>query len=354
MRDPERYFLTIFGTPIRPAASGAGASRATTSRSTSCSRTARSSRRPQPSSAPIRPRSVRGRARACAPWPTARTRPCGWSRPSTATRRRRPSSRPKPPRRSAPPARPSPPPTPPRGSRFTDLTGDQQALLRALVESYSSDMPDEVAQAWLDEIRHAGPEGIKFSWSGPGRPHPAPRLPRPGPDLPDRVQQHPEQRQPHPLRLAEHARRLRRPPGGEVRPSPSPLPSVICHLSPVICHLSSVICHLSSRPLGPCDQPAPLLPRQAEQRSSRSEIRTWKRVIHRPAATTISGSAQRPARVQPRRPARGHVLYGVRKFRALLFRGLCRLGKIDRASGSHQELDRCLSRTITPSKNFNN
>ena len=45
--------------------------------------------------------------------------------------------------------------------------------------------------------------------------------------------------------------------------------------------------------------------------------------------------------------------YQVRKIRALLFHGLCRLGKIDWASESHQELDRCLSRTITASKNFN-
>ena len=37
----------------------------------------------------------------------------------------------------------------------------------------------------------------------------------------------------------------------------------------------------------------------------------------------------------------------------LLFHGLCRLGKIDWASESHQELDRCLSRAITASKNFN-
>jgi len=28
-------------------------------------------------------------------------------------------------------------------------------------------MPDEVSRAWLDEIRHAGPEGVKFSWTGP-------------------------------------------------------------------------------------------------------------------------------------------------------------------------------------------
>ena len=46
-------------------------------------------------------------------------------------------------------------------------------------------------------------------------------------------------------------------------------------------------------------------------------------------------------------------LYQVRKIRALLFHGLCRLGKIDWASEPHQELDRCLSRTITASKNFN-
>ena len=46
-------------------------------------------------------------------------------------------------------------------------------------------------------------------------------------------------------------------------------------------------------------------------------------------------------------------LYQVRKIRALLFHGLRRLGKIDWASESHQELDRCLSRTITASKNFN-
>ena len=47
------------------------------------------------------------------------------------------------------------------------------------------------------------------------------------------------------------------------------------------------------------------------------------------------------------------LLYQVRKIRALLFHGLCRLGKIDWASESHQELDRCLSRAITASKNFN-
>ena len=54
----------------------------------------------------------------------------------------------------------------------------------------------------------------------------------------------------------------------------------------------------------------------------------------------------------PTIPAQGKS-YQVRKIRALLFHGLCRLGKIDWASETHQELDRCLSRTITASNNFN-
>ena len=62
---------------------------------------------------------------------------------------------------------PQPPTDAAPGIGYNDLTGDQKTLLRALVESYSSDMPDEVAKAWLDEIRRAGPEGIKFSWTGP-------------------------------------------------------------------------------------------------------------------------------------------------------------------------------------------
>lgn len=64
-------------------------------------------------------------------------------------------------------ATPQPPTDAAPGIAYADLTGDQRTLLRALVESYSSDMPDEVAKSWLDEIRRAGPEGIKFSWSGP-------------------------------------------------------------------------------------------------------------------------------------------------------------------------------------------
>ncbi|MFO0892010.1 MAG: DUF3500 domain-containing protein [Isosphaeraceae bacterium] len=62
---------------------------------------------------------------------------------------------------------PQPPTDAAPGIAYNDLNAGQKSLLRALVEAYSSDMPDEVARTWLDEIRQAGPEGIKFSWSGP-------------------------------------------------------------------------------------------------------------------------------------------------------------------------------------------
>jgi hypothetical protein len=62
---------------------------------------------------------------------------------------------------------PQPPTDVAAGIGYNDLKGDQRLLIRALVESYASDMPDEVARLWLDEIRRIGPDGIKFAWSGP-------------------------------------------------------------------------------------------------------------------------------------------------------------------------------------------
>lgn len=62
---------------------------------------------------------------------------------------------------------PQPPTDAAPGISYRELTGDQRPLLRALVESYASDMPQEVARAWVDEIRKAGIEAVKFSWTGP-------------------------------------------------------------------------------------------------------------------------------------------------------------------------------------------
>ncbi len=52
------------------------------------------------------------------------------------------------------------------GIAFSGLNDAQKPMLRSLIESYASDMPSEVAQAWLDEIEKAGIDGVKFAWAG--------------------------------------------------------------------------------------------------------------------------------------------------------------------------------------------
>jgi len=62
---------------------------------------------------------------------------------------------------------PQPPADAAAGIAFADLNLDQRAMLRALVESYAEDMPLEIAKAWLDEIARAGTDGLRFAWAGP-------------------------------------------------------------------------------------------------------------------------------------------------------------------------------------------
>ncbi len=74
----------------------------------------------------------------------------------------------------SPTTHPQPLTDPAVGVAYADMTGDQRTMLRALFESYAQDMTDEVASAWLGEIRRAGFETIKFTWAGPAdrsRPH---------------------------------------------------------------------------------------------------------------------------------------------------------------------------------------
>ena len=54
------------------------------------------------------------------------------------------------------------------GVAFADLNDEQRQMLRSLVEAYAANMPPEVAGAWLDEIKQAGPEAVRFAWFGPG------------------------------------------------------------------------------------------------------------------------------------------------------------------------------------------
>lgn len=62
---------------------------------------------------------------------------------------------------------PQPPTDAAVGIAYADLKDDQRAMLKAIVESYAEDMPLEVSAAWLSEIKKAGVDAIKFAWFGP-------------------------------------------------------------------------------------------------------------------------------------------------------------------------------------------
>jgi hypothetical protein len=62
---------------------------------------------------------------------------------------------------------PQPPTEEAAGVEYAQLSDSQRAMLRALVEEYAEDMPTEVGKAWLTEIREKGPDAIRFAWFGP-------------------------------------------------------------------------------------------------------------------------------------------------------------------------------------------
>ncbi|MFO0907771.1 MAG: DUF3500 domain-containing protein [Isosphaeraceae bacterium] len=62
---------------------------------------------------------------------------------------------------------PQPPTDEPVGIAFAKLADEQKQALKALVEAYAEGMPGEIGQAWLTEIRDAGPDHVKFAWFGP-------------------------------------------------------------------------------------------------------------------------------------------------------------------------------------------
>lgn len=52
------------------------------------------------------------------------------------------------------------------GIAFTELNEMQQALLMQLVEEYAATMPEEIAQLRLQKIRNNKPESLFFGWAG--------------------------------------------------------------------------------------------------------------------------------------------------------------------------------------------
>ena len=62
---------------------------------------------------------------------------------------------------------PQPPTEAAVGIELGRLTEEQRNMIKALVEAHAEDMPADVGKAWITEIREAGAEKVKFAWFGP-------------------------------------------------------------------------------------------------------------------------------------------------------------------------------------------
>lgn len=65
---------------------------------------------------------------------------------------------------------PQPAADPPRGIRVAELTPPQRALLKALIEEYAHNFPPEVARERLAAVEQDGPERTYFAWAGGEKP----------------------------------------------------------------------------------------------------------------------------------------------------------------------------------------
>jgi hypothetical protein len=68
------------------------------------------------------------------------------------------------------PATPQPPMDAAAGVAGSKMTEAQLKTLWGLIESYAANMPQEVGAAWLSEIKKAGTEKVHFAWAGADKP----------------------------------------------------------------------------------------------------------------------------------------------------------------------------------------
>jgi hypothetical protein len=58
----------------------------------------------------------------------------------------------------------------PEGLKAANMTGAQKRILRSLIEAYCANMPKEVADQRIEAIREAGVDVIHFAWAGATKP----------------------------------------------------------------------------------------------------------------------------------------------------------------------------------------
>jgi hypothetical protein len=65
---------------------------------------------------------------------------------------------------------PQPPNTAPEGLAAAKMKPEQQKILQSLIEVYAGNMPAEIGQARLEQIRKAGFDNVYFAWAGANKP----------------------------------------------------------------------------------------------------------------------------------------------------------------------------------------
>lgn len=65
---------------------------------------------------------------------------------------------------------PQPAADPPRGIRVADLTPPQRAILKTLIEEYANNFPPDIAQQRLAAVEADGPDKTFFAWAGGEKP----------------------------------------------------------------------------------------------------------------------------------------------------------------------------------------
>jgi hypothetical protein len=65
---------------------------------------------------------------------------------------------------------PQPPQEKPAGIAAEKLTGQQRSTLLSLIQSYADNMPKEVAEARMEPIRNGGMAQVHFAWAGADKP----------------------------------------------------------------------------------------------------------------------------------------------------------------------------------------
>lgn len=65
---------------------------------------------------------------------------------------------------------PNPPNSPPEGLRAKEMNAEQVELLWSLLSAYADKMPKDVGQARIAEVRDAGIENAYFAWAGADKP----------------------------------------------------------------------------------------------------------------------------------------------------------------------------------------